>query len=170
METIVIITNVKQYLYHRTISDAIKTFLNQLGHTTSVIDTDTAQQSYENLEQIKSFNPTVLITLDVSGFHFRTQTGEIALNLLPTKNLNLIWGNKPEYNTYLKKKLSLSMLFYDMSGIDYNLPSFYPYMLYYFVSKKLPVNLIEAATSEDAQNSFGKIWTHFTEQVLLPEE
>ena len=96
-------------------------------------------------------NPDLIISLDLSGFELRTLTGECLLNMLPCKVCNIIWGDKPEYSNYLSGKLSLSMLFYDATGIDNQLPSKYPNMRYYCTT---------FTTLQD-------IWDHFTKEVLL---
>ncbi len=156
MLTIAILIAPTVYPYHTAISAIIKSALGDDKHTISIIDINAYKFDHLCLKEIENLHPDVLITLDLSGFVFRTQTGENALNMLYTKNLNLIWGNKPEYSPFLVKKLSLSMLFYDATGTDHHLPAHYPNMLYYKTPNKL--------TDE---TSFQRIWADFTAQALL---
>lgn len=156
MSTIALLITKNKYPYHITISNIIQTALESGHHSLTILDADSYTQ--ECLTELNTLQPDVLITLDLAGFHFRTQTGENALNMFCTKNLNLIWGNKPEYAPYLNKKLSMSMLFYDATGKDNQLPTFYPNMLYYKALNKL--------TDADA---FKAVWYDFTTEVLLPQ-
>lgn len=156
MLNITILTASNKYSYHTTISTLLHSTLTDVGHTISILDIDSYQFDHQCLIQIEKLHPDVLITLDLTGFRFRTQTGENALNMLHTKNLNLIWGDKPEYTPYLTKKISMSMLFYDATGQDNHLPAIYPNMLYY-----------KALTELTDTNSFKAIWKDFTTEVLL---
>ena len=149
MATIIILTNKKAYPYHANANSFINSLLNDTSHTVSTLDISAYARDHECLQKIHELAP------DLAGFQFRTQAGEMALNMLPTKNLNLIWGHKPEYAEFLSKKLSLSMLFYDISGTDYRLPNHYPNMLYYKVFESL--------------NAFPQLWDDFTQEVLLPQ-
>lgn len=153
MVNIVILTNTTRYACHSEVSNTLANYLRVQQHIVSVLDINSSTQDYQYIAEIKASQPDVLITLDLAGFLFRTQAGEIALNMLPTKNLNLIWGNRPEYAPLLSKKLSLSMLFYDVSGKDWQLPAIYPNLLYY-----------EAFDSIDC---FPRIWEAFKAETLL---
>lgn len=155
--TILILTNHSQYPEHRGLSSIIQTALLQKGHSSSLLDINDFAYDHQCLSAISEHNPDVLITLDLSGFRFRTQSGENALNMLYTKNLNLVYGNRPEYAPFLSKKISLSMIFYDISGINHSLPKYYPNMLYY-----QPAIL-------KCPDDFLLIWKNFTTQVLLSE-
>ena len=157
MLNITILTAPTKYPYHAAISAMLGSVLHESGHAFSILDIDSYKYDHHCLAQIEAFHPDVLITLDLAGFRFRTQTGENALNMYYTKNLNLIWGNKTEYALYLNKKISMSMLFYDATGEDNNLPAVYPNMLYY----KALVELTDA-------NSFQTIWNDFLTEALLP--
>ena len=77
--------------------------------------------------------------------------------MLTSKNLNLIWGDKPEYAEYLNKKISLSMIFYDATGKDHGLTKKYPNMLYY--------KTIYELTKDN--HSFKQIWDDFITEVTL---
>ncbi len=154
MSTIALLITKNKYPYHINISNIIQTALDSSHHSLTILDVDS--YTHECLTELNTLQPDVLITLDLAGFHFRTQTGENALNMFCTKNLNLIWGSKPEYAPYLNKKISMSMLFYDATGKDNHLPTLYPNMLYYKALSKL--------TDADA---FKAIWNDFTTEVLL---
>lgn len=167
MLKIAIITNVAKYTYHSIISDMIQSTLQTLEYLVSRIDISTFQHDYECINQITNFGANVVITLDLSGFHIRTQAGEIALNMLPTKNMNIIWGHKPEYASFLNKKLSLSMLFYDVSGTDLNLAQVYPNMLYYRCTRTLRPLPITAADVNNNQKYFIETWNTFLKETLL---
>lgn len=153
MWKIIILTESAKYSYHTTASRQIQSTLKSDGHTATILDISFCMPDHKYLHKINELQPDVLITLDLAGFQFRTQAGEIALNMLPTKNLNLIWGNKPEYTPLLNKKLSLSMLFYDVSGTDSRLTELYPNLLYYRFSESI--------------DSFLQIWADFIREVLL---
>ena len=166
---ILILTNTNKYNYHTHIAKLIQTYLASQSHRVEVLDIDSTTYDYQCLAQINAIKPDVLITLDLAGFRFRTELGEIALNQLFTKNLNLIWGNKPEYSAYLNKKISLSMLFYDVAGTDCHLTTLYPNVLYYSPSNEISVNFDQPVSTYTVQEIFSKIWKDFTSQVLLPE-
>ena len=169
MANIVILTSPIDYPYHTIISTMIQTYLTKLNHTVSMFDINFFKYDHECLTQIKELQSDVIITLDLTGFRFRSQAGETALNMLPTKILNLIWGNKPEYASVLNKKISLSMLFYDASGINYQLPQIYPNLLYY---KEMGEIMCSPTSDSDVLincEHFQQIWSDFTQEVLLPE-
>lgn len=155
MLNIVILTNQTKYTYHSEIASMIHTYLTQNHHNISILDIDDYKYDHECLTKIKELQPDVIVTLDLAGFRFRTQSGENALNMLTSKNLNLIWGAKPEYAKYLDKKISLSMLFYDATGKDHELTVKYPNMLYYKA---------EWALTKDA-DSFRRMWQDFVMEV-----
>lgn len=162
MKKILIITNTSVYNYHNSISQLIS---EKMSFHATVITIDISSFRYANqcFSTIENFAPSVLITLDLAGFHIRTQSNECALNTLHCKCLNLLWGNKPEYAVYLHGKLSLSMIFYDVSGKNNNLPLFFPNMLYYKssfqLSPKYPHNI--------ALDTWDNLWKDFTSEVLL---
>ncbi|MCM1160234.1 MAG: hypothetical protein NC412_03330 [Roseburia sp.] len=173
---IAILTNPKQYPYHISISQMINTILTEHAHSIYLLDINSEKYDYQCLAKLNAFEPDVIITLDLAGFRFRTQSEESALNMLFTKNLNILWGNKPEYQPLLNRKISLSMLFYDASGTDYGLPLLYPNMLYYKAAKPLPV--FSASNGEaspdisrdpESAAAFLEIWHDFLKEALLSE-
>ncbi len=166
MLNIVILLNTAKYHYHTKLSRMMQSFLCTESHTVAVLDINSNKRDCEYLEKINTLQPDVLITLDLSGFQFRTQAGEIALNMLATKNLNLIWGNKEEYSLFLNKKLSLSMLFYDGTGTDHHLPQKYQNLLYYKAFSPL-IHTASTATPDMDQEQFQHIWQDFTQEALL---
>ena len=164
MLNIIILMESSKYNYHITVSNMIHSVLQADKNIISILDLNSFKHDYECLHKIMEVQPNVLITLDLAGFGIRTQTGETALNMLPTKNLNLIWGNKLEYASFLNKKISLSMLFYDVAGIDNHLSQIYPNLLYYKALDKLPV--AELNLPQTIKN-FQHIWTDFVREALL---
>lgn len=163
----VILTNPIQYSYHKKTAYFLQSVLTQKGIHTTVLNAFSDPYPHKNLIQLTKLDPDILITLDLAGFHFRTQSGENALNMLFTKNLNLIWGNRPEYAAFLQKKISLSMLFYDVSGHSCPLSQYYPNVLYY---KAMGALLPSPDTpAEDARNRsvFQNIWKDFLSETLL---
>lgn len=157
MQNIIILTNKNKYSYHTEVASMIYTVLTQNNATLTMIDIDDYKFDHECLARIKELQPDVIITLDLAGFRFRTQSGENALNMLTSKNLNLVWGDKPEYAEFLNKKISLSMIFYDTTGMDHGLMEKYPNMLYYKAGWNLNNDL----------ECFTKIWKNFLTEVDL---
>lgn len=155
MANIVILTHTNKYSYHAEVSSMIHAALQKIRNNVDVVDIDSCKFDHECLAKIKELQPDVIVTLDLAGFRFRTQSGENALNMLPTKNMNLVWGNKPEYATFLNKKISLSMIFYDATGVDHGLSASYPNMLYY--------KAICEVTEEP--KSFQRIWDDFVKEI-----
>lgn len=145
------------YPYHSDVLTLIISFFNINKIPYSTFHTSNLS-SFNVLQSIDKEKPDVIITFDLAGFSYRTQLGEISLNNLFTKNLNLIWGSKPEYTKYLSKKLSLSMHFYDVTGIDHKLRNQYPNIEYYNANYTL----------EDI-NDFSNLWENFINEVLLTE-
>lgn len=164
---IVILTNEKNYTYHKKVSSFLKSCLRQMKHDVSLLDINSAKYPHQCLQKLSSLQPDVTVTLDLAGFQFRTEAGENALNMLLTKNLNLVWGNRPEYAPFLSKKVSLSMLFYDVSQ-DSSFPAdAYPNVLFV---KAPGMMLPDCKTPEDEthnQNLFELIWKDFLEETLL---
>lgn len=167
---IVIFTNSEKYPYHPAIAGFLTSEISESSEIKSCIQTldiDAFPCDSACLKACMRFAPDIVITLDLAGFRFPTQSGECALNMLTTKNLNLIWGRKPEYSAYLCKKLSLSMRFYDVSGTDCEFPLTYPNMLYY----KACDELYQEADTQMKQTSnrilFKKLWSDFLKEVLL---
>jgi len=119
------------------------------------------------MQQLSKFSPDFIITLDLAGFEFKTLTGECFLNTLPCKILNIIWGDKSKYEPYLSKKLSLSMLFYDVTGHDNNLPSKYTNMRYYYPTSKEIVTNQYKRSNNTVLEVMQEIWTHFKSETLL---
>lgn len=169
MSNIVILTNLQQYPCHAETASMIQSVLQQLAHSVTVVDINSERFSHVCLARIKEADPDILITLDLAGFCFRTQSGENALNMLCTKNLNIIWKNKPEYAPLLSRKISLSMLFYDASGTDNRLPFLYPDLLYYKASLPIKQSAVSATDIAGNQKAFLSIWEDFTKEALLSE-
>lgn len=177
MNTIVLLTNVSQYPYHKSLQAMLVSFFSNRQDTLHCLDIRSTKYPHQCLARLTSLSPDILITLDLAGFHFRTQTGENALNMLYTKNLNLLWGNRPQYGEFLQKKISLSMLFYDITGQDHQIPVHYPNVLYYkahpdfslFIdapaSMKSPIALSNDTTMNAAH--FQNIWNDFVQEALL---
>lgn len=158
-----------QYPYHIMIANMLESVLSNPGYTISMLDINSEKFDYQCIAKIKSLNPNILITLDLSGFRFQTQSGENALNMLYTKNLNLIWGNKPEYASFLNKKISLSMQFYDASGKDCQLSQLFPNLLYYKTLGEISVTATSEQEISKNREVLKKIWQDFLKEVLLLE-
>lgn len=130
MNNIVLISDTANYPYHSRLCNLIQSLSSFKDYTFSHIDRESGKRDSILSNEITALSPDLVITLDLAGFHSYTQLGEIALNLLPAKLMNLIWGNKPEYSPLLSKKLSLSMHFFDCSPQTSPLMELYPYMEY----------------------------------------
>ncbi len=163
---ITVLINQTRYSYHKEVAECIADFLKLRDHMVSIIDVCGLPFPHQNLSAVEQSSPDVLVILDLSGFHFLTQSGENALNMLYTKNLNLLWGNKPEYATFLSKKISLSMRFYDVSGTDTKLPDSFPNMLYFTACDQFftaPAHIHQP----DNTQLLEQIWNDFLEKTLL---
>ena len=166
---IILLTNSQKYSYHTAISHMLQSILASFSHQVTTLDMDDFTYSHQCLAKITSLAPDVIITLDLAGFHLRTQSGENALNMLTSKNLNLIWGSKNEYASYLQKKISLSMLFYDATGENHDLPQQYPNLLFYKALDKLDISANTPEIQIANVSAFQTIWSDFTQEVLLSE-
>ena len=160
MNSVILLSNIKKYPEHCQYTSTIK-------NTMPLIHNDINQISASELmKNLTSSAPDVIISLDFSGFELKTLTGECLLNTLPCKILNIISVDATGYHTFLSKKLSLSMLFYDISGNDVPLPAKYPNMRYYY-----PLKEISSATASreiPSADMFRDIWNHFKKEALLP--
>lgn len=163
---VTILTNQTQYPYHSPIAYLIQNLLNKPNYTLSILDINSEKYDHLCLKKLKELSPQILITLDLAGFNFRTQAGENALNMLTTKNLNLVWGNKAEYSSLLLKKISLSMLFYDATGKDNCFLQQYPNLQYYKTSGQFYIDTT-AKTNMDNEKAFLYIWEDFKKEALL---
>lgn len=165
---ITVLSNTQKYPYHTQIAKAMDTIVSITSSNAQIIDIKNVHLSHFT-QQLSSSTPDIIITLDLAGFEFRTLTGECLLNMLPGNVCNILWGDKPEYNKYLTGKLSLSMLFYDATGTDNQLPAKYPYMRYYYPTPQaIPASTYSDNTSEtQTSEALLNIWEHFTKEVLL---
>ena len=162
---IVILTNEKTYSYHKEVSSFLKAQLIQTGHEAFLLDI--SGYHYQCLQKLEALKPDIIITLDLSGFQFKTQSGENALNMQLTKNLNLIWGDRPEYAPFLSKKVSLSMLFYDVSE-DGSFPAqAYPNALYVKSPGHLLCSIKTPGDETHNRHLFERIWNDFLDETLL---
>ena len=167
MLNIIILINPTRYSYHTNVCHMIQSTLQADNHAVSILDINTYKHDYECLNIIKELQPDVLITLDLSGFRFRTQAGETALNMLLTKNLNLVWGNKAEYASFFNKKISLSMLFYDATGTDHRLMTLYPNLPYYKALGPISCSTVSKSNAVINKEHFQEIWTDFLKNILF---
>lgn len=166
--TIIVLTNQNQYPYHSFLSKMLIHFFQKKNHLLSIMDVTSESYDHLCLQKIQAQSPDILITFDLAGFPFRTQTKEASLNMLSSKNLNLLWGNKKEYAPFLSGKLSLSMIFYDLSGKDFHLPKLYPNLQYYKASQDYCLDT-HMTDVKNFSKIFSLIWEDFTTEVLLPE-
>lgn len=163
---IIVLSDTRKYPYHTTITKALESIVFSNGSNAQIIDIKDANSSHFT-QQLSSNTPDIIMTLDLACFEFRTLTGECILNMLPCKACNILWGDKPEYSKYLSGKLSLSMLFYDATGADNQLPSKYPNMRYYYpTSRVIPTTTLNDTESEIIE-TIQNIWNHFTKEVLI---
>lgn len=166
MNTLLIITKVKQYEYHHLLLPLLTT--NIFSNALCIYTADISKYQSSISQQLADTNPDLIITLDLAGFELRTLTGECLLNMLPCKICNILWGDKPEYAEYLSGKLSLSMLFYDATGNDNQLPVKYPNMRYYYATPKaIPTAQDDVLTDSTIQSALQDILNHFKTEVLL---
>lgn len=164
MNHIVILTNYTTYPYHQSIATMISSILSDAGYSVQSLDISYTRYAHQCFAKLTAMEPDILITLDLAGFHFRTLTGENALNMLYTKNLNLVWGNRPEYADFLNKKVSLSMLFYDAAGRDCQLPTFFPNVLYYKARPDFTLHQTQCLSTDSEH--FINIWKDFMAEIL----
>ena len=160
MQNITLIVNTIKYPYHSNISDLINYCLSNEDYIVNTIDLGNPDINNSKLNSLL-FDSEIdfLITLDLSGFDLRTQTGECALNLLYSKNLNIIWGDSKDYDIYLSKKLSMSMVFYDASGDNNYMPTYYPNMLFFNYGVQYFLPQYENISVNAPR--FNNIWTNF---------
>lgn len=166
---IIVLSSTHNYRYHAEITKALNTIFSTNGSNAQTIDISVKTPMPELNRQLSSCSADILITLDLAGFELRTLTGECLLNMLPCKVCNILWGDKSEYNKYLTGKLSLSMLFYDATGIDNQLPAKYPDMRYYYpTSQAIPCTTDSQPTHKpEVIETLQDIMVHFTKEVLL---
>lgn len=166
MNTTYILVNTKRYPYHRNILSVLADHLFPNDTDISIIDL--SQSNISALGQhLDAAAPDLVITLDLAGFEIRTYTGECFLNILPSKICNIIWGSKPEYENFLNGKLSLSMLFYDATGINHELSSVYPYLRYYYPTIHPITNSQIVDSDSDTIEALKALWNHFIKEVLI---
>lgn len=163
---IIVLSNTYKHPNHTQIIKALDTnasFNGANAHTISIQDANSSHFT----QQLSVNTPDIIITLDLAGFEFRTLTGECLLNMLPCKVCNIIWGDKAEYKDYLSGKLSLSMLFYDATSQDNQLPAKYPNMRYYYPTSKTILSTTFNDTESEIIETLQNIWNHFIAEVQL---
>lgn len=160
MKNITLIFDTCKYPYHNNISNLINHCLSYKDYIINKVDLGNPNINQSKLNSIL-FDSDIdfLITLDLSGFNLRTQTGECAMNLLYSKNLNIIWGNSKDYVPYLSKKISMSMVFYDVSGNNNYMPTHYPNMLFYNYGPQYFLPQYENISVNSS--NFNHIWSNF---------
>lgn len=131
MKKVVLLSHTSTYPYHKDIYQIINSLSCFKNFEICHFDIGKMGSKPFYFSQIQELSPAIVITLDLAGFQFYTQLGRISLNILPAKILNIIWGNKEEYASYLSQPLSLSMHFFDCSENPYNIAKDYPYVEYY---------------------------------------
>jgi hypothetical protein len=166
---IIVLSNTLKYPYHTQIIKALNTIFFTNGSNAQIINISDQTPMSELSRQLSSLPADIIITLDLAGFELRTLTGECLLNMLPCKVCNILWGNKSEYDKYLTGKLSLSMLFYDATGTDNQLPSKYPNMRYYYPTAQTISGAIDTQPTHETEvlETLQNTIVHFTKEVLL---
>ncbi len=161
---IIILSNITKYHYHINILQSLKSILPSNDCDISHIDISDKSSSELSM-QLSALSIDYIITLDLAGFELKTLTGECLLNMLPCTILNIIWGDKPQYEAFLSKKLSLSMLFYDATGDNHHLNVKYPYLRFYYPTSD-PIN---PAPENNKQTviTLQSVLAHFKEETLL---
>lgn len=167
MHKIIILSNTNKFPYHKQITKALNNTASSVLSGACIIDISNKSNLSSISEKLSAECPYFIITLDLAGFELRTLTDECLLNMLPCKVCNIIWGNKTEYNTYLNGKLSLSMLFYDATGQDNNLPFLYPNMHYYYPAPKEISTIPSGSFNDVTEGILQEILIHFKSEVLL---
>lgn len=152
---IVILVQPSIYEYHKEYGKKIKEYLASYDSDNtdiSIIDIDAYSYDHECLNEITEAYPDIVITLDLSGFRFMTQSWEPALNLLYSKNLNLLWQSPAKYTSLLtEKKVSLSMIFFDMKCQKESLTDLYPNVDYYHPCQE----------ESSFEERFANVWEEF---------
>lgn len=115
-------------------------------------------------------DPDVILTLDLAGFAFRTVSGEAVLNMQTAKVLHLVWGAQPQQAAYLEKKISLAMLFYDVSPEASFPAQRYPNVLYAKAPGALHCPAGTAAETEADERVLEAIWDDFLSETMLRAE
>ena len=173
---ILILTQPKKYKYHKEYGEKIRQILsedcctdpiawksNDSYSDARIIDIDSYSYDHICLKEISDSDPDVIITLDLAGFRFMTQSGEPALNMLYSKNLNLLWQSPSEYAPLLTgKKISLSMIFFDMKIQEESLTDIYPNIDYY---KPCEEELF-SEENHSFEERFMKVWAEFQASYL----
>lgn len=111
MSKIAIVYRSEKYSYHMNFVKNIKKVLEEIGHEALLLDTSNNKKKEMYLE-VKKDEADFLITLDLEGFGWGTESGSIFYNLLSCKSLHFLFGDKEEYAEYLSNKLSIAMFFY----------------------------------------------------------
>lgn len=164
----IILSDTYTYPYHEHIIKALVPLVSAGDSNAQIIDITDKTSLPDISRRLAATSADCILSLDLAGFELRTLTGECLLNMLPCKICNLLWGNKTEYTEYLSGKLSLSMLFYDATGKDNQLPLKYPNMRYYFTTPKaIPTAPDDAPTDSFMQLTLQDILNRFKEEVLL---
>lgn len=99
---------------HESIVCFFKTFFQENNMKCTFLDSKRTQPGHVYMRKIELLDPDFLVTLDLAGFWFKTQAGEVALNNLYCKQIHFLIKETGEYPLFLNKKLSISMFFYQM--------------------------------------------------------
>ncbi len=167
MNKMIILSDTSNFPYHEQIIKALNNTAASALSGACIMDISDKNHLSSVSARLSAECPDCIITLDLAGFELRTLTGECLLNMLPCKICNIIWGNKPEYTAYLNGKLSLSMLFYDATGQDNNLPFTYPNMRYYYPAPKAVSTAQSSDFNDITVDILQEILTHFKSEILL---
>ena len=164
---IIALTQSSKYVHHTSIANCFQKLPAFQNYRLITIDISDTAVSHKYLAKINSYDPAAIITLDLAGFQLRTQSGEAALNMMSAKIMNLIWGERPEYNAYLSGKISLSMHFFDCLDFFPAMTELYPNISYYRFIGKIPSISFDSVISPQILSHLNRMCKIFLTDSML---
>jgi glycosyltransferase involved in cell wall biosynthesis len=164
----VIVIDNKEHFYHEKTAILLCGILEEWEYDGIIIDISSGKEDCEYYEEIINKFPHLIITLDMAGFHFRTELDSPAYNTMSSRMLNIIFSPLKDYEMYLKDNLNFSMFFYtgDKKGMEYLLEKYpdIPNLVYSEDMSMLEQGTIKYYTYETA----GDILHRHMEEIELP--
>jgi hypothetical protein len=114
---IVFVINSKKYFYHK---DMLRQFLisaEKYG-TCRIIDLSVGTAFHMIYDEIEQSGCDLLISLDLAGFEFRTETNTLSYNNLGCRMAHVLFRGMHEYREELRQQMNFSMFLFSMREED----------------------------------------------------
>lgn len=114
---IVLVINTKKYPYHRNMSDIFSEAAGRYG-ICQIFDLSVGTALHMIYDEIEQSGCGLLISLDLAGFEFRTETNTLSYNNLGCRMAHVLFRGMHEYREELRQQMNFSMFLFSMREED----------------------------------------------------